>query len=399
MHIAYLLDIFPKISETFVLNEILELKKSGMRISIVSLNKPTNGLTHREAQALMRSTYYVPHNGENNHAAILTALKLILRRPIRFIFTFLFVSKIHNNRSKWVFKQSLPLALKFKNLKIKHIHAHFAAQAAEYAMYISKLTGIPFSFTAHAYDIYVNPSLLREKMEKSKFVVSVCDYNTTYLQQYLPRLSPDKIHKIICGVNIKDFQPVNMTPEVSKELKIVSIGRLVEKKGYRYLIEAIHKLEFPVSCKIIGDGPEKKNLLSLIEKYQLSDNVFLLGSQNKQEIQKELSQSDVFVLPCVVAENGDRDAMPVVLKEAMAMQLPVIATDEVANPELVRPGTGFLVKPNSASELADALNQFYLLTPDQRIKMGKLGREIVVEFANIEKETEKLRRLFMGRFN
>jgi len=396
MHIVYLLDVFPKISETFVLNEILELKKAGVRISPVALNHSNEELIHDEAQALAHAAFYLPANGFNKKKIFQSAGKLIRRHPVRFLRTVIFLLKIGQARSNWAFRQSLPLAVELEHNKIDHIHCHFAAQAAEYGMYVSMISGIPYSFTAHAYDIYVQPYLLREKMDNARFVVTVCDYNIEYLKRYHPHFSANKIHKIVCGVNVRDFQPVDIIKANNGILQIVTVGRLVEKKGLRYLIEAISNLDFPVECNIIGEGSERKLLQSLIQKYGLEEKVFLLGSKNKQQIQRELSLSELFVLPCIVTENGDRDAMPVVLKEAMAMQLPIIATSEVAIPEIVKPEAGYLVEPKNASQLAEAIEKFYSLSEEQKIKMGRQGRELIVEFSNIEKETEKLRRLFLA---
>jgi len=174
----------------------------------------------------------------------------------------------------------------------------------------------------------------------------------------------------------------------------VSVGRLVEKKGFSYLLEATAFLRArgssPGRVTIIGDGPLRQELLEQARQLAIDDIVEFRGAREPAEVLEALEGSDLFTLPCVIAADGDRDSMPVVVKEALAMELPVVATDEVGLPEVVDEAWGRLVPPRDPRQLADALEELLALEPATRAKMGRAGRAFVLEYANLERETDKL---------
>jgi glycosyltransferase involved in cell wall biosynthesis len=178
----------------------------------------------------------------------------------------------------------------------------------------------------------------------------------------------------------------------------MSVGRLVEKKGHHYLVEACHLLQkegVDFECRILGDGPLKSELEAMITRYNLAQHVHLLGGQPQQEVLAQLSQSDVFVLACVVAKNGDRDGMPVSLAEAMAMEIPVISTDLVGIGEMIKPGAGYLVPPEDPVALAEAIKTMNMIGGSKRIEMGKYGRTIIAEEFELFKGIHHLADLFL----
>src|SRR5581483_2419431 len=249
-----------------------------------------------------------------------------------------------------------------------HIHAHFVDRAALVALCIGKLLNKAYSLTAHANDIFIAPALLAEKLGGARFVVTVSEFNKEYLLRHCPGLKAERVRVLHPWVELKDFQPsICRTP--TEQLTILSVGRLVEKKGHRYLIEAcslLHKRGMELDCHILGEGPLGEELEELIRANDLTGCVHLDGAQPQEQVLAHLKRADVFVLPVVIAPNGDRDGMPVALAEAMAMQLPVISTNILGIPEMVRPSAGILVPPEDSATLAEAIAWVSKMSPEER---------------------------------
>jgi glycosyltransferase involved in cell wall biosynthesis len=239
-------------------------------------------------------------------------------------------------------------------------------------------------------------ALIREKIAGSRFTVTVSEFNKAYLLQHHPGLDADRIFVLHPWVDLSRFQPPETRPAHAR-LRIVSVGRLVEKKGHRYLIEACRLLQqhgVDFECRILGDGPLQGELQALLVRYGLVERVQLMGGQPQAEVLSRLSQADVFVLACTVARNGDRDGMPVALAEAMAMELPAVSTALVGIGELVRPGAGYLVPSNDAVALADAIKSVADAGPARRSQMGKAARAIVAEEFDLRTGVRRLASLF-----
>ena len=260
----------------------------------------------------------------------------------------------------------------------QHLHAHFAGGAALDALRLAALSGRPFSVTAHAYDIFMTPRNLREKLERADAVFTGCDYNVRYLRRIVPRAN---LHKVVMGVDAPAFE--RRTP-LAQGKTVLAVGRLVEKKGFDVLLDAIAELP-GVALRIIGDGPLRAQLAQQAER--LGVDVELLGSRAPAEVRDVLEAADLLAMPCVVARDGDRDSMPVVVKEAMAMELLVVASDEVGLPECVLEPWGFLAPPGDAAALAEQLRAALALSPEQRRRAGRQAREWVRANANVDAET------------
>ena len=221
----------------------------------------------------------------------------------------------------------------------EHLHAHFAGGAALDALRLSALTGRPFSVTAHAYDIFATPRNLVDKLERAAAVFSGCDYNVERLRRMAPGAN---VHEIVMGVDLRAFTRSRPLP---CGRTILAVGRLVEKKGFGVLVEAAAKLD-RARVQILGDGP-LRGVLEL-QIAALRAPVELLGSRPPGEVIAAMMDADVLAMPCIVAPDGDRDSMPVVVKEAMALELLVVASDEVGLPECVLEPWGFLARPGNA---------------------------------------------------
>jgi glycosyltransferase involved in cell wall biosynthesis len=391
MRIIYLLNTCPKISESFVLNEIVELLKKGHDIQILSIHSPMEDLMHDEVN-------------EYN----------LLERTHYFRCSYIFKGN-YFNFIKYLFKFSIDDVINLKihvsrliiNLKLAYfatiidmddidfIHVHFANMGG-IARRLGKIMGVPYTLTAHAYDIYQNPDAdeLRIVMEDAKSVVTISEYNKKYLSKEI--CFSNTIEVIRCGINLNKFNPQRKS-DVSDRIKILTVARLVEKKGIEYMIKAIPRVIKEVSdCEftIVGSGPLNDCLHQLVHDLDLGGYVQFKGDVSDSELMQCYEDTDIFILPCIIGENGDRDGIPVAMMEAMAMGLPVISTIVSGIPELVEDGvSGLLVPPCDEKSIAEAV---VALSKNRELRgiMGEIGRKIIEKKYNIMIEAEKLSDLF-----
>jgi len=362
MKITYIVSKFPKLSETFVLGQITDLIDRGHDVEIISIEKPTDETVHEEVNRynLLEKTHYIKKSpsilGFELNDKILSSL----------IFTDL-------------------------------IHAHFAANPASWALKISRLFDIPFVFTTHAYDIYINPDVesLREKFESARKVITISEYNKDYLLNLLGREFEEKIEVIRCGIDLNKFKYSHRTPK--DIINILFVGRLVEKKGLSYAIDTVNQVlreHQNIELRMIGDGPLENETYDLINKLNLNEKIVLLGPQTHSRILKEMEDADIFFLPSLTAENGDREGIPVSIMEAQATGLPVVSTTHTGIPELVLDGqSGFLVPEKDTEAMAEKLKEL-IVNSELRINMGKLGRSQVESNYDRKKEIDQLDNLF-----
>ena len=382
MRIGYILGQFPKLSETFILNEISELIRRGHDVYIFSLFNSKENIVQPEVEeySLLERTYYPPSYHK---------LCIELARFDRLLF--------YRNRRKINKFYCIAVARHFskiaKKLNLDVLHAHFANEPTFTAMLMSKLTGLSFTFTAHAFDIFIDPDVkaLEERMENASAVIAISEYNKKYLQSIY---NDKKTFVVRACPNLEKLNKIRRDPE---QFEILTVGRLVEKKGIKYGILAMREVvkEFPeVQYTIVGSGPQSVELKKLTESLGLENNVRFLGAVDERTLMAEFSKAAVFILPCVKAKNGDMDGIPVSLMEAMYLQIPVVSTNISGIPELIENGKeGFLVEPKNVEQLANAI-KILLQDEDMRTKMGKSGRKKIEEKFNIQKEVEKLERVW-----
>jgi glycosyltransferase involved in cell wall biosynthesis len=283
---------------------------------------------------------------------------------------------------------------------VDHLHAHFGSDAASAAMLASRATGIPFSFTAHAKDIFheaVGGELLRRKIAEAGFVVTVSEYNRRHLVNLAGKDSEKKIVRLYNGIDLERFQADWSIPR--DPALVLGVGRLQEKKGFHHLIDACRLLRdaaTPFRCQIIGEGPERESLTRSIANFGLQEWVTLSGAQPQEELLKTLQRATLFVLPCIIGANGDRDALPTVLLEAMAIGLPVISTNLVGIPEIVDHGkTGLLAAPGDAMELAETI-RLMLTQPKLRETFARAGIAKLNQLFDLRKNVPILKEMFSG---
>ncbi|MEM6352206.1 MAG: glycosyltransferase [Cyanobacteria bacterium P01_D01_bin.14] len=381
--IGFLLKTYPKLSETFILNEILELERQGLNLHIFSLRNRTDRRAHPGVAQVKAPVTYLPtllpkFDAASETTLIETQLKLFNRDSATYLKALEFYLSRHEDRRLHEFLQGGYLAWQMQQLGVTHLHVHFAnvpAATAEIAQFFCQ---IPYSITAHAKDIYLSdPAALDRRIGKAEFVLTCTDYNRRYLNNLSSSLTP--IHLAYHGLDLSRFQPV---PKVNNDVPLImSVGRFCEKKGFPYLLEALNTLKQigqPFRSLIVGYGELEGQIRQQIHDLDLEEHVILLGKQTQDQLIEHYRQADVFVLPCLVTKDGDRDGIPNVLLEAMAMEIPVISTDISGISELVQPNqNGVLVPEKNALALTQALESL-LRQPELQRPMGQAGRRSVL---------------------
>ncbi len=397
---------YPRISETFISNEILLLERLGFPIHLFSMRRPRENFTHKSVTQIQANVDYLPetllrplprlifHNFSlalQKPRSYAKALKIALQRFLR---TRKSATIKHLFQAGYLVHHLLP------HLKIMHLHAHFAHSPASVAMFSSILSGLPFSFTAHAKDIYTSdPRQLREKLARARFVITCTDYNGRHLAK-LHDDAPDSIFRVYHGIDTGLFSITPKTHQMPvKPYQILTVARLIAKKGlptvYRAL-KVLYESGIPFEHILIGDGEDRNAVLALIKKLGLSAQARWLGTQPHDVVLNHYKQAHLFVLGCEVAANGDRDGIPNVLLESMAMGVPVVATDISAIPELVESEkTGILVPPGQPGQLADAmirmltdaqLRSRVIPAARQRVLQDFDNKQLINELAEIYKK-------------
>ena len=399
MNIAFILDEFPRIQETSILNKIIKLEESGVSVGIFALKQSDSLKKHTDADILLGRTTFIAKIKYNSKTLLLKIFPILIFHPIRFIKSLFFLKYTRFKKSQQLFKHAIHISAEFRKKKIKYIKTFHDNDASELAMYISLLSGIPYSIVIQTNDIYSKSNLQEIKLQQAKHIISTNIFTCELLQNHYPKITEKKLFHISNGINTTDFNPGYKNNEHNGRLKIVTVGQLKEKKGFHILIEAMSLLDFPIQCNIIGEGEEKATLINLIKKYKLESQVTLTDSLTKHELQKEFQEADLFVLPAIISKNGDRDSIPKPINEALAMELPVISTKTIEMRELIKSGAGFIVEPNNIYELAERIRYFDKLPLQQKEYMGIYGRGLVIGHYNIQDEIKKIKSLMFTSLN
>lgn len=425
--IGYVLKGYPRLSETFIINEIHLLETMGLRLHIFSAKESDEPKSHAIVDQIRANVTYLPEatSVEDGPFSLWLAtnlprfarshLRLLMRRPKAYLQTLVHVLlglSLQFPFGKWpLFKKSVIkdflragyIAQQVVEAgRIHHLHGHFCHGATTITMLASYLTGVPFSFTAHAKDIYLprfNPhGLLQTKIEKARFVVTCTDANRTYLEQLCPQGS--SIYTIYHGLNTEFFAPIAGAAPQEGPPTILAVGRFVKKKGFPYLVRACRILKergFAFQCRIIGQaGEDSAQVQALLQELGMADTVRIEGGMTQEELRQAYAQASIFAMPCQIVDNGDRDGIPNVLAEAMAMGLPVVATNISGIPELVEHGVdGLLVPQKDVTALADALARC-LQEPALCRRLGQQARAKICRVFDSQQTTFALRDLFVA---
>ena len=380
MRVAYLLNIFPKISETFILNEILSVQSKGIRVEVFAFEDIHEDKVHPGVKDVKSITYI----GKMSIFKSLTShLYFILTKPAKYLKALRF-SLQKSSGIGGLFFFYLNDVLSISKTVPDHIHAHFGKQASNLAMLINILTGIPFTFTTHGYDIYIDPpENYRIKSQLAKMHITISEFNKSFLISNFD-VDKDKIIVIHCGIDTNQFYP---RYEGEKDNTIISIARLVERKGLDTLIKACKLLEsrgIKFECLIAGEGDKRNDLIGLIKDLSLDNSVRLLGNRTQNEIFDLLAVAKIAVLA------SRSEGIPISLMEAMASGVPVIGTAVNGTAELIENGkSGFLIEPDNAKILAQRIEEL-ISQKNMREFFIKNALEHIKLYFNLAAETEKL---------
>jgi len=310
------------------------------------------------------------------------------------------VSRFQRFGPPWHFFEAAYLVDVLSRSPADHLHAHFASTPTRVALFAHRLSGIPYTFTAHAKDIFVSDlEAFRVKLEGARAVVTCTQYNRDFLSKQYGPLCDGKLHCIYHGLDISQFKFSLSRRDEAGEPVILSVARLVEKKGLEDLIIAADILRRPgrtFKVEIIGSGPLRDPLKAHAQRLGLADRVSLVGAQAHDAVCLAYQRASVFVLPCVVASNGDRDGIPNVLLEAMASGVPVVSTPVSGIPELIESGVnGILVPQHDARSLADAIERL-LASRELRDRLARAARTKLESAFSLDSGAEQLLAVFRG---
>ena len=399
LRILYVLQSFPKLSETFILNEIVELIELGHDITILAKEKGDD--VHHEKVAkynLMEKTFYSPvYKFDRGRDKLMLFIKKVLHdfmlHPFKTSSRFRLLAKSQKNI--WYAMDSYLSLEKVFFKKFDLIQTGFSSSHIIDNVYLlSKILNIPFSLMFRAYELYrdSNVKKLRYRMKAVKqalHIITISEYNKNHLESEYGIRNVPIVHD---AIDINDFKPIRKR----NKKRVIAVGRFVEQKGLIYLIEAVNILNkkgIDFELFLIGDGPEKESYESMVKKYKLS-NVIFAGLLSSEEVKEEISNSAVFVLPCIITPDGNRDILANVLKEAMAMEVPVITSNICGIEELVEDGvSGYLIPPEDPKAIANALKKV-LSNPTKAKKMSVAGHKKIVQDYNIKTEVQKLEEIF-----
>lgn len=396
MKIAYIMSRFPLISETFILREMIEVEEQGYEIVMYPIMCQHQPVVHDEAKIWKPRVRCIPFL---SIAILIENVKVFLRNPYRYIKLLWCIFKENLSsldfltKSLYLFPKAVFTARQLQIDAVEHIHAHYATYPALEAWIIYNLTGINYSITIHAHDIYDCQAMLGTKLMGAKFLVPISKYNTEFMVDHLGDWVRKKCHVIHCGVNLNNYTttPISKLKGRDEVFVILQIGSLHWKKGQVYLVQAIAYLRdkgFSLRLRIIGEGDERAKIENEIQSHDLGGIVELLGAKTQEEVSELLPTADCYV------QSSISEGIPVAIMEAMACELPVVATDITGIPELVLNGTtGILVPPKDVKALVDAI-VFIWENPTAAKQMGKQGRIWVQENFNLTKNVSQLTSLF-----
>ncbi len=420
--IAYVIMGFPRLSETFITHEVYLLEQMGMRLRLFSVKRENEAKVHPVVRAIRAPLHYLPKASSLSGSSLVGWL---LRNAPRFAGAHLRVAATHPLRYLSVMGSALAMSWRYRrgplrlrkvfikeflqaghiaseviaDRSISHLHGHFCHGVTTITWFASRMTGVPFSFTAHAKDIYqsdLNPGdLLERKLDAARFVATCTAANAEVLRSRAPRA--EVVHTIYHGLDTDYFAP--LVPD-GKDLPIIlAVGRFVEKKGFEHLVDACHLLKqagLRFGCVIVGEpGSAYEPIRDQIARLELADCIKLRSAVTQDQLREIYRHARVFALPCQVMEDGDRDGIPNVLAEAMAMGLPVVSTPISGIPELIDDGEhGLLVEPRNPRALADALRRVLSDNALQQ-RLAANGRARICARFDSRRTTLELRDLFL----
>ena len=378
--VGFVLKGYPRLSESFILREILQLERLGLDLHIFALRDPGEPRAHERVAEVRAAVTYLPDRFLEAAGVVAGAnLRQAWRTPFRYAAALVealvrSASELDAATLKRFLQAAVLVERALPGTSVTHLHAHFCNDPTTVAYFASRLSGLSYSFSAHAKDIYTQrPGPLRAKIDGARFVTTCTAANHTHLRRCARGTTP--ILRCYHGVELERYHPAGEPREDTPH--VLSVGRLVAKKGFPVLLDALARVRdsgLAFRCTIVGRGPLESALRQRISRLALTDRVTLAGSLAEHELAELYRRVDVFALACEIEPNGDRDGIPNVVIEAMASGLPVISTRVSGLPECVEHGaTGLLVPERDPKALADALGEL-IARPERARALGRAGR-------------------------
>jgi glycosyltransferase involved in cell wall biosynthesis len=380
MRIGYVINSFPCTSETFVVNDIRGLEALGHEVTAIALagaDPATVGNPNYEINGKIIRVKGLGPPVLRKVQKLTARQRLLKRRGATF-------EHLYNDKPElvpedlWIDRLTWDAALEqIDREKFDFLYVHFAMRQLLLGYHASRLLQIPLAITLQAHDIFVNPlsKWFPHTLGQCAFIVTVSHYNREAILKMAPNLDVRRVHVLANGIDVDGF---NASPhEPHKPFRFASTGRLVEIKGFHVLVEAagiLAKKRRDFVIQIVGEGPLREHLEKRITEQGIGDVFQLLGRKDASFLKQWLPQQDCFTLPCVIAKDGNRDGMPLALREGMACGLPAISTQLIGLHETVSPGTGYLATPDDPQALADAMERLMDLPRDQYTAMAKAAR-------------------------
>jgi glycosyltransferase involved in cell wall biosynthesis len=403
VHVAYVMSRFPKLTETFVLDEMIAVERHGARVELFPLLRERTDRVHAEAVPWIPRAHYLPFLSP---AILASNAVMLVRRPRRYLGAL--GAMLAGTARSWnfllggigIFPKVVHMARRMEALGIRHVHCHFANHPALAGFLVHRLTGIPYSFTAHGSDLNVDRTMLPQKVREAAFVVTISDTNRKLIEQTCGGPVPN-LTVLHVGIDGRRFVPAVRAAESpgGDAPRILCIGTLHEVKGQRHLIAAARILAdrgIPFVLSFVGDGPDRAELETLAASVPAVGRVEFLGQQTRDRIVDLLRTADLLVAPSVPTASGKREGIPVVLIEAMASGVAVVASHLSGIPELVEDGmTGLTVPPGDEAGLAAAIGGL-LADPERRARLAAAGRARVETDFDLDTNAARLVAMFRG---
>jgi glycosyltransferase involved in cell wall biosynthesis len=400
MRIAYMVSRFPKVTETFVLREMLELQKVGVAIELFALIHEDESVRHDDADELEKAAHY----GNAYPVHHMDAQRYWLHSaPDEYRAVWRSVIAAHRGSGRLMAKAVLTTlvgaswAMDLQDSLVDRVHAHFATWPTLAAWVVHRLTRIPYSFTIHAHDLYVDRPMLAQKLGDADFAVTISDYNRRFIDDVYGTAMADKVSVVHCGIDVDHWRDVERQRSTGPRLEILAIGALEDYKGHRYLVEACSRLRAKNTefrCQIVGEGPQRGQIEQLIKLLRLEESVALLGRRTSRDVKRLLSEVDVVAHPSVITNRGKTEGIPVAIMEAMASGVPVVATDVSGVTELVIDHvTGLVVPPESPEQLCEALEKL-AASPGRARRLARAGQAKVAREFHLDSTVSQLMELF-----
>ena len=411
--VIYIVRSWPRLSQTFIVNEVLALERRGLTLAIFSLVRAREDIVQPQVRDVRAPVRYLEDDlGQPWRQRLRAHQQVFKAAPARYVSAGLFVLTHPSLAAGYgecsalrCFAHAVALVGRMEEIRsagdsVVDVHAHFAHDPALVGMLVAQLSGERFTFTGHARDLLHIPARgLRARAARASAVVTCCQANADYINAVLPAATAPPVLVVHHGVDLERFRPRPAGKATSTPV-LLSVGRLVEKKGFADLLHALAIAAADGSefrCRILGDGPLHHELSRMIEHLGLADRVELAGARSNDEVVSALGCADVFALTPLVAADGDRDGIPNVLVEAMASGLPVVTTSAGGIPELVRHQVnGLMCPPGDVAMLATSISAL-LADPATRARLGEAGRRTVENDYDIDTAARDLERVLVPR--